>query len=130
MCEANSGCFFFDLSGLIQRHLRSYLDRPGVRPGGRLTFLLCDKKVSKETHPPRRPFGVPSLRTLSAGGLANSLRSDMQGRTTPPSTLCARRLTREGHTEPGISGDTRLYMLLGVNHVGKPILGLFEFVFV
>src|SRR5690554_4344670 len=52
-----------DLFGL---GLRSYLDRPGFRPGGRLTFLLCDKKVSKETHPPRRPCGVPSLRTLSA----------------------------------------------------------------
>jgi len=33
---------------------------------------------------------------LSAGGPENSLRSDMQGRTTPPSTLYARRLTREG----------------------------------
>src|SRR5690554_1509044 len=78
------------------------LDRPGFRPGGRLTFLSRDKKVSKEARPPRRPFGVPSLRTLSAGGPENSLRSDMQGRTTPPSTLYARRLTREGHTEPGI----------------------------
>src|SRR5690554_3151413 len=78
------------------------LDRPGFRPGGRLTFLSRDKKVSKEARPPRRPCGVPSLRTLSAGGPANSLRSDMQGRTAPPPTLYARRLTREGHTEPGI----------------------------
>src|SRR5690554_326313 len=77
------------------------LDRPGFRPGGRLTFLWCDKKVSKETHPPRRPLGVPSLRAFPAAGPANSLRSDMQDRTTPPSTLCARRLTREGLTEPG-----------------------------
>src|SRR5690554_2047612 len=94
--------FYFDRSGFVRLGLRSCLDRPGFRPGGRLTFLSRDKKVSKETRPPRRPFGVPSLRTLSAGGPANSLRSDMQGRTTPPSTFCARRLTREGHTEPGI----------------------------
>src|SRR5690554_7586470 len=62
--------------GLGGYGLRSGLDRPGVRPGGRLTFLSRDKKVSKETRLPRRPFGVPSLRTLSAGGPENSLRSD------------------------------------------------------
>src|SRR5690554_2966310 len=86
--------FYFDRSGFVRLGLRSCLDRPGVRPGGRLTFLLCDKKVSKETHPPRRPCGVPSLRTLSAGRPANSPRSDMQGRSTPPATPYARRVTK------------------------------------
>ncbi len=33
---------------------------PGVRPGGRLTFLSLDKKVSKESSP---AASVPALRS-------------------------------------------------------------------
>ena len=29
----------------------------GIRPGGRLTFFACTKKVSKEVHPRRALFG-------------------------------------------------------------------------
>src|SRR5690554_7116495 len=74
------------------------LDRPGFRPGGRLTFLSRDKKVSKETRPPCRPFGVPSLRTLSAAGPAEPPSADIPGRPTPPPTLFPRRLPRGGDT--------------------------------
>ena len=54
----------------------------GVRPDGRLTFLLCGKKVSKEAHPLSRPYGVPSLRVTHAAGLELATLKQ-PSRTTP-----------------------------------------------
>ena len=57
----------------------------GVRPDSRFTFLLCGKKVSKETHPLRRPFGLPSLRRAEPADaetrFAQTAASDFPGST-------------------------------------------------
>src|SRR5690606_26312953 len=65
----------------------------GVRPDGRLTFLLCGKKVSKEAHPLSRPCGVPSLRANHAAGLELAALGQ-PSRTTPHDFPCARRARR------------------------------------
>ena len=53
--------------------------RPGLRPGGRLTFFASPKKVSKERRPEVRATSwFPAL--LAPGGSPlNSLRSDRRG---------------------------------------------------
>ena len=63
----------------------------GSRPGGRDTFLLCGKKVSKEAHPPHRR----RCRCLRSSRLTRPGQIEKLARTSPAQTASAQRFRRE-----------------------------------